>query len=192
VAEAARQVASWHPDPAELGGFGVPPPGEEVEVGPDAVLVWTYPAQAAELAEALREAGYAGRLFLDMIAAGELFLPREAAGLQGATLVFTPTPVADQRIGSAPALAARKTWFDAYTARFGTYHLHASFAADALLTVADAVRRAEAVDRETLRDRIEATRLDGMTGQIRFTNQQHSGLSTGALVTLTASGDRWQ
>jgi branched-chain amino acid transport system substrate-binding protein len=195
VAGAAKAIADWIPDPAQGGPDPAAPAGDQPQTGPDAVTIWTDASQAAQLATALREAGYTGPLFVDMIGAEELFLTAESAAFTngGSTsLVFTATPAADQRIAASPALAARQSWVLAYTSRYGTYHLHASWAADALLVVVDAVDRAGGAERERLRDRIESARIDGLTGQIRFTAAQHSGLNPNALVMLTATGDRWQ
>jgi branched-chain amino acid transport system substrate-binding protein len=185
VSAAAQAVAGWRPPPEP---FATEPP----VAGPDAVVIWAYAPLAAGVATGLREAGYEGQLFVDMVGADDLFLTGEATAFEGATLVFTNTPVADQRIASSPALAARQAWVLDYAARYGTYHLHSSWGADALLVLADAIRRAGGADRAVIRDRIESTRMDGRTGQLRFSGDQHSGLSPGALVTLTASGDRWQ
>ncbi|MGH3679859.1 MAG: ABC transporter substrate-binding protein [Natronosporangium sp.] len=189
VTAAAEAIADWRPG---LDQFDAPS-------GPDAVVIWTPPAEADQLATDLRQAGYAGSLHLDAIAAGQLYLP--TGGLSGATLVFTDTPVADQLIAATPATVARQTWFRDYLAEYGTYHAHASWAADAIGVIADAVRRADRadpagrhdpVDRSTLRDRIESTRrLDGLTGLIRYTADQHAGLHPESLTRLTAGDGRW-
>lgn len=191
LAAATQAVAGWQPPP-DPAGTGGTPETEPAGTGPDAVVVWVYAPVAAGIAAGLREAGYDGPLFADMVAADDLFLAGDATAFDGATLVFTNTPVADQRIASSPALAARQTWMLDYAARYGTYHLHSSWGADALLVLADAIGRAGGADRTAIRDRIESTRMDGRTGQLRFSGDQHSGLSPGALVTLTASGERWQ
>ncbi|MPZ27791.1 MAG: ABC transporter substrate-binding protein [Micromonosporaceae bacterium] len=193
---AAEAIARWRPDPPPGQPFS-PPPGEAS--GPDAVVIWTPPAEAAQLATGLRQAGYPGELHLDAIAAGQLHLPD--AALSGATLVFTDTPVADQLIAATPAAAARQTWFRDYLAQYGGYHAQASWAADAISLIVDAIRRTDLanpagrrhpVDRDTLRDKLESTRrLDGLTGLIRYTADQHSGLHPGSLTTLTASAGRW-
>jgi len=156
---------------------------------PDAVLLWTYALPAGQVAQALRAAGYRGELYADMIAADELFGP---GPLAGARLVATPTAVAAERIAASPAAAVRQEWVLAYVSRYGGYHLQATWAADALLVLANAVLRADSTDRGAVRARIESTRIDGITGPIRFTAEQHSGLLPGALVILTATGDRWQ
>jgi branched-chain amino acid transport system substrate-binding protein len=160
-----------------------------VDRGPDVVLLWTSPRQATDVARALRTAGYRGALYADMAAGDELFNPGPLAGGQ---LVATLTAVAAERVAASPAAAARQEWVLAYVSRYGTYHLASTWAADALLVVADAVARADGGDRDAVRSRIESTRIDGITGPIRFTAEQHSGLLPSALVLLSADGDRWQ
>ncbi|MBX6749413.1 MAG: ABC transporter substrate-binding protein [Micromonosporaceae bacterium] len=156
--------------------------------GPDAVLLWLPAPQAATVAQGLRAAGYRGRFYADMVAADELATPEWLAGTR---LVATPTAVAAERIAASPAAAARQEWVLAYVSRYGGYQLHSTWAADALLVLADAIDRAGSTDRAEIRDHLEYTRIDGITGPIRFTAEQHSGLA-GGLVILTAIGDRWQ
>jgi branched-chain amino acid transport system substrate-binding protein len=197
VAAAASAIAGWRPDPGPVAPAGTG--RAEPDPGPDAVVIWTPDPVARQLAADLRRAGYRGRLHLDAIAAGELHLTGDA--LAGASLVFTDTPVADQVIAVSPARAARHTWFRDYVARHGTYHAQSSWAADAVGVIVDAVRRldrasagaaARPVDRVALRDQIESIRrLDGLTGLIRFTADQHSGLHPESLTTLVAGGGRW-
>lgn len=188
VADAAAQVTAWTPppDPFDQLNLAVEPPGS----GPDAVVLWLPPQLTSAAASALRDEGYEGQLYLDMACVDELFVAE--AGLADARLVATGTAVADQRIASSPAAAARREWVQTYASRYETYHLHSTFAADALLVLADAVARVGATDPTQLRTRIESTRIDGLSGPIRFTGDQHSGLSASALIVLTASGDRWQ
>lgn len=186
ITRAAATITTWHPGQDPAG----PPPGS----GPDAVVIWTPAPLAVALADQLRRAGYSGGLYLDAVAAGGLYLPGQA--LAGARLVFTDTPVADQLIAATPAKAARQTWFRDYLAAHGTYHAQASWAADALSVIADALARIDRTGgqptRDTVRDTIESTRrLDGLTGLIRFTADQHSGLHPQSLTILVASGGRW-
>lgn len=46
--------------------------------------------------------------------------------------------VIDDVIATTPAKAARRQWFQDYTARFGSYNGSSSFAADAVQLIADA------------------------------------------------------
>ncbi|MGI5238499.1 ABC transporter substrate-binding protein [Dactylosporangium sp. CA-139066] len=158
---------------------------------PDAVVVWGFPPQAALAVGAIRGANYHGQVYLDAAAAGDLFLGGPFAA-DGTALVFTQTLAIDDVIATTPAKAARRQWFQDYTSRYGTYHGHASFAADALQLIANAVARAGSLDGPTLRARLETSQIDGLSGQIRFTPDNHSGFMPQSLTMLEARGGRWR
>lgn len=171
------------------------PPGAEADLGPgpEAVVLWLPAPYAGEFARELRSQQYDGPLYLDATAADELFLSGAVAGaLEGATLIFTETLVMDTVLATSPAKTARKTWFNSYSARYGTYHAFSSFAADAVQVIVEAVNRRGTTDREEVRSVLEQTQLDGMSGPLRITPENHSGLTARALVPLVASSDRWQ
>ncbi|PZF91039.1 ABC transporter substrate-binding protein [Micromonospora deserti] len=180
--------------------------GTDTEVGqqvaaltagePDGLVVWTPPEQATLTATAAQQAGFDGALFLDAAAAGELFLGAASRATERATLVFTQTMVIDDVIATTPAKAARRQWFQDYTARFGGYHGSSSFAADAVQLIADAELRSGGepgrVNRDGIRDVLETSQLDGLSGPIRMTPDNHSGLMPQALTTLVARNGRWR
>ncbi|MFI5911016.1 ABC transporter substrate-binding protein [Dactylosporangium sp. NPDC051541] len=159
---------------------------------PDAVVIWAYPQQAALAVGAVRAGGYHGQVYLDAAAAGDLFLGGPFAGSDSTSMVFTPTLAIDDVIATTPAKAARRQWFQDYTSRYGTYHGHASFAADALQLIANAVAQSDATDGATLRTRLETAQVDGLSGSIRFTPDNHSGLTPQSLAMLEARGGRWR
>ncbi|WP_319463702.1 ABC transporter substrate-binding protein [Micromonospora sp. RTP1Z1] len=169
---------------------------ELVERKPQALIVWTPPEQASLAAASARQDKFAGALFFDASAAGDLFLGASARTTEKATLIFTQTMVIDDVIATTPAKAARRQWFQDYTAHFGGYNGFSSFAADAVQLVADAELRAGGepgrVDRNALRDVLETAQLDGLSGPIRMTPDNHSGLMPQALTTLVARGGRWR
>ena len=115
------------------------------------------------------------------------------AGSTGETSARAATEglITEAATTASPAAAARQEWVFAYVSRYGGYQLPSTWAADALLVLADAIERAGRADRVEVRDHLESTRIDGITGPVRFTAEQHSGLA-GGLVILTATGDRWQ
>ncbi|SCL19780.1 amino acid/amide ABC transporter substrate-binding protein, HAAT family (TC 3.A.1.4.-) [Micromonospora nigra] len=164
--------------------------------GPDALVLWTPPEQALLAATAAQQADFDGLLFFDASAAGELFLGSSARAVERATLVYTQTMVIDDVIATTPAKAARRQWFQDYTARFGGYHGSSSFAADAVQLIADAELRsggpAGQVDRDGIRDLLETSQMDGLSGPIRMTPDNHSGLMPQALTTLVARNGRWR
>jgi branched-chain amino acid transport system substrate-binding protein len=163
---------------------------------PQALIIWTSPEQAALAADSARRERFTGSLYLDAAAAGDLFLGASAKSTEHATLIFTQTMVIDDVIATTPAKAARRQWFQDYTARFGGYNGFSSFAADAVQLIADAELRsgggAGKVDRDALRDILETSQLDGLSGPIRMTPDNHSGLMPQALTTLVARGGRWR
>ncbi|GAA3236491.1 ABC transporter substrate-binding protein [Dactylosporangium siamense] len=159
---------------------------------PDAIVVWGYPPQAATAIGALRDAGYRGQVYLDAGAAGELFLGGPAATTDGTALVFTQTLAIDDVIATTPAKAARRQWFQDYMSRYGTYHGHASFAADALQLVVNAVVKSGSTDGDTLRAALETSQIDGLSGQVRLTPSNHSGFMPQSLTMLEARGGRWR
>ncbi|ABP56306.1 ABC transporter substrate-binding protein [Salinispora tropica] len=167
-----------------------------VDDAPEALVLWTRAEQAGLAAVAAREAGFEGALYFDASAAGELFLGTTAQATEDATMVFTQTMVIDDVIATTPAKAARRRWFQDYTARFGGYHGSSSFAADALQLLADAALRsgtdAGKPDREGIRNVLETSQMDGLSGPIRLTPDNHSGLMPQALTTLVARNGRWR
>ncbi|WBB74475.1 ABC transporter substrate-binding protein [Micromonospora sp. WMMD1128] len=163
---------------------------------PQALILWTPPEQATLAATTARQDKFNGSLFFDASAAGDLFLGPSARSTEQATLIFTQTMVIDDVIATTPAKAARRQWFQDYTARWGGYNGFSSFAADAIQLIADAEQRAggEAgdINRDALRDVLETAQLDGLSGPIRLTPDNHSGLMPQALTTLVARGGRWR
>jgi branched-chain amino acid transport system substrate-binding protein len=107
-------------------------------------------------------------------------------------VVFPQTLAMDDVIATTPAKAARKQWFEDYTSRYGGYHGHSSFAADALALIVAAVNRAGRPDRRAVRDALESMEADGLSGPIRLTPANHSGLMPQALTVLVARGGRWR
>ncbi|MEV6601222.1 ABC transporter substrate-binding protein [Actinoplanes sp. NPDC051346] len=159
---------------------------------PDALVVWTGPDQATLAAMSAKVAGYQGRLYFDAAAAGDLFLPQEAAAAtSNTTMVFTQILAIDDVIATTPAKAARKQWFRDYTSRYGSYSGVASFGADAVSLIAAAVAKAGG-DRQQIRDILETSQTDGLSGPIRLTPDNHSGLMPQALTLLVARSGRWR
>ncbi len=159
---------------------------------PDAMVVWAFPDQAALVSTSAKEADFDGRLYFDAAAAGDLFLPEPAAtAADNATMVFTQTMVIDDVIATTPAKAARKQWFRDYTSRYGSYYGFASFAADAVQLIADAVGKVGG-DRDRIRGVLETSQMDGLSGPIRLTPDNHSGLMPQALAMLVVRSGRWR
>jgi branched-chain amino acid transport system substrate-binding protein len=159
---------------------------------PSALVVLTDPDQATLAAISAKSAGFKGRLYFDAGAAGDMFIPQEAAAATNdATMVFTQILAIDDVIATTPAKASRKQWFRDYTSRYGSYSGVASFAADAADLIADAVSKV-GNDRERIRAVLETSQTDGLSGPIRLTPDNHSGLMPQALTLLVARKGRWR
>ena len=159
---------------------------------PDALIFMVGSDQASAAAIGSQAAGFRGRVYFDAAAAGDMFIPQEAAAATDrATMVFTQILAIDDVIATTPAKASRKQWFRDYTSRYGSFSGVAAFAADAADLIAQAVTKVGA-DRIRLRDVLETSQIDGLSGPIRLTPDNHSGLMPQALALLVARSGRWR
>lgn len=164
-----------------------------VKAKPDAVVVLSFSPVAAQVAAAVRGGGFTGRLLFGSAAADNLFLTGDtAAAMNGANMVFSPTLVSDDIIATSPAKANRIAWFRDYLSRYGTYAAYASFAADAVELVVQAITQTNSTERDALRAAIETTRMDGLSGPLRITPDNHSALMPQAVTLLVAANGRWR
>ena len=159
---------------------------------PEALVAVTSPDQTALAATSAKAAGFTGRLYFDAGAAGDTFVPQQAtAAMNNATMVFTQILAIDDVVATTPAKASRQQWFRDYTSRYGSYSGLASFAADAVDLIAGAVARVGG-DRERIRDILETSQTDGLSGSIRLTPDNHSGLMPQSLTLLVVRSGRWR
>jgi branched-chain amino acid transport system substrate-binding protein len=166
--------------------------GTLTDTAPGALVVLSSPDQAALAAAGARSAGFKGRIYFDAAAASDMFIPLSAAAATNSTtMVFTQILAIDDVIATTPAKASRKQWFRDYVSRYGSYSGVASFAADAADLIAAAVARV-GVNRDQVRQIIETTQVDGISGPIRLTPANHSGLMPQALTLLVARAGRWR
>jgi branched-chain amino acid transport system substrate-binding protein len=160
---------------------------------PGALVVSAFPGQAELVAKTARDAGYTGRIFFDATAAGDLFLTGQvAAATEGAIMVAPQALVIDDVVATTPAKTARKRWFDDYTSKYGGFSGYSTYAADAVRLLVDAVHTAGGPEHRKMRDIMEDTAFDGISGQVRFTPDNHSGMMSQALISVVARSGRWR
>jgi branched-chain amino acid transport system substrate-binding protein len=160
---------------------------------PAGLVISAFPAQAMAIALAARQAAFTGEMYFDAPAAGELFQPNAtAAAADGVTMVAPQTLVISDIIATSPAETARKQWFDAYTSKVGSFSGYSLYAADAVQLVATAMHTAGGTDRDQLRDAMENTQMDGVSGPLRFKADNHSGLAPQAVTAVVAANGRWR
>jgi branched-chain amino acid transport system substrate-binding protein len=166
--------------------------GTLTDAKPAALLVLAGPEQATLAAASAKAAGFTGKIYFDAAAASDMFIPQSAvAATDDTTMVFTQILAIDDVIATTPAKATRKQWFRDYISRYGSYSGVASFAADATDLIAAAVARVGG-DREQIRAILETSQVDGISGPIRLTPANHSGLMPQALTLLVARSGRWR
>ena len=166
--------------------------GTLTDSGAAALVVLAAPEQAQQAATSAKTEGFRGKVFFGAAAASDMFIPpASAAAINDTRMVFTQILAIDDVIATTPAKASRKQWFRDYTSRYGTYSGVASFAGDATDLIADAVARV-GTDRDKIRDIIETSQVDGLSGPIRITPDNHSGLMPQALTMLVARSGRWR
>ncbi len=166
--------------------------GTLTDAKPAALLVLAGPEQATLAAASAKAAGFTGKIYFDAAAASDMFIPQSAvAATDDTTMVFTQILAIDDVIATTPAKATRKQWFRDYISRYGSYSGVASFAADATDLIAAAVARVGS-DRDQIRAILETSQVDGISGPIRLTPANHSGLMPQALTLLVARSGRWR
>ena len=159
---------------------------------PDVLIAVTSPDQTALAATSAKTAGFTGAIYFDAGAAGDTFVPQAAStAMNNATMVFTQILAIDDVVATTPAKASRQQWFRDYTSRYGSYSGVASFAADAVDLIADAVARVGG-NRERIRDILETSQTAGLSGSIRLTPDNHSGLMPQSLTLLVVRSGRWR
>ncbi|HEY3504149.1 MAG TPA: ABC transporter substrate-binding protein [Actinocatenispora sp.] len=176
VSDLARQALSGGDD------------GQFTDTTPDAVVVASQADRASAVVAALRKEKYPKTVVLGAVAAGPLFLPDRR--LSGCYLVFPPILAMDDQVASTPEKAAQKQWFDDYSTAYGQYSAMSGFAADAMQALATAIGTV-GTDQTKLAGAIETTQFDGMSGPVRYTPDDHSGLTPQGLEVLQADFSRW-
>jgi len=159
---------------------------------PDVIVAWAVMPAAGYVARDTNAAGYHNKLYLDAGAGAELFVHGAGHAAEGAHMVFPEVLAINDTIATTPDILVRKQWFRDYVGRYGAYSGFASYGADALLLLDQAVRKAKTANREQLRDTMEHTMLDGLTGTIAMSPTNHAGLEGNALKILVVKDGEWR
>lgn len=158
---------------------------------PQAIVVWAVSPAASIAATDAKNIGFTGGLYLDAGAGAETFVQGAQGAAEGAFMVFQKTLAANDIPGNDAQAAAQKEWYASYTRSFGTYAGFSSVAADALQMIANAVQRTNGTDPEALRDALENMSINGASGPVRNTSQDHSGLQSAAIGVLQVRNGEW-
>jgi len=162
-----------------------------LEAEPEAILVAAIMPSAGIVAKNLKQAGYTGRVYFDGGAGAELFVAGAGKAAENMFMVHSSILAANQITATTPSTLAQKEFFVKYTQRHGTYSGYASYSADALNLMVEAIRKADSTDREKVRDALETLSYDGLTGSFQFSPSNHGGASADGLTVLTVRNGGW-
>ncbi|MEU4674351.1 ABC transporter substrate-binding protein [Amycolatopsis sp. NPDC023774] len=157
---------------------------------PQAVVVWAVSPAAGIIATNAKDIGYTGGLYQDAGAGAELYVQGAKAAAEGTHMVFVRTLAAPDLPGTDPVSAAEKKWYSDYTKAYGPYSGFTSFASDALQMIVNAVKSV-GTEPVALRDALEKMGIDGDSGRIQNSAENHSGLQPSALAVLEVRGGQW-
>ncbi|MEV6527027.1 ABC transporter substrate-binding protein [Longispora sp. NPDC051575] len=163
-----------------------------VEKNPQAIVAWAVMPAAGLIAQSLSTAKFTGGVYLDAGAGAELFVKGAQDAAENTYMVFPGILAINDAVATTPQVTAQKAWFKDYSTAYGNYSGFASFGADAVSLVAEAVKKTGNTDPEKLRDAFETIQLDGMTGPIKMTAENHSGLQPDALKIVVVKNGEWR
>lgn len=158
---------------------------------PQAIVAWAVSPAAGIVATNAKDIGFDGGLYLDAGAGAELYVQGAKAAAEGTHMVFVRTLAANDITGTDPASATEKKWYADYTAAYGPYSGFASFASDALQMITNAIQQTNGTDPAAIRDALEKMGIDGDSGRIQNSAENHSGLQPTALGVLEVRDGQW-
>jgi branched-chain amino acid transport system substrate-binding protein len=162
-----------------------------VNAGPDVILVSAIMPGAGYAAAAVKKLGYQGRVFFDAGAGAEVFIASAKEASENMYMIHHSILAADHTTATTPSMLAQKEFFSAYTRRYGHYSGYASYAADALNIMVEAIRKAGSTDPQRIRDALESLQYDGLSGTFDFSPDNHGGASGDGLTVLTVQNRAW-
>lgn len=158
---------------------------------PEAIVVWAIPPGAGIVATNVAASGFDGPVYFDPGAGAELFIRGAGDAAEGARLVHPAVLVADQIDGAANQ-AEMDEFHAAYVEEFGEFSGFASYGADALGMIVQAIEETGSTDRQEVRDALEGMTYTGITGVYDMSAEDHSALDPEALVLITVENGDWK
>jgi len=142
-------------------------------------------------AKNIDESRYGKRVYFDPGAGAELFLASAGEQSDGKFMVHPTVLAANQITATTPSALAQKEFFTEYTQKYGTFSGFASYSADALNLIVEAIKKAGSTDPGRVRDALEKLNFDGLTGSYAFGPANHGGVSGDSLSLLTVRNGGW-
>ncbi|HTW85879.1 MAG TPA: ABC transporter substrate-binding protein [Candidatus Sulfotelmatobacter sp.] len=161
---------------------------------PQATVVWSTLPSVTVIMKGYRELGLTPPIYFSDGAANGAFLQQAGPGIDGAFIASTKVNVAEL----LPASDPQKKILDHYIAAFSKAYpkdlpisIFGGFGYDAVEILKSALERAHTSDPAKLRDAIEHTTYDGVSGLYRITPTDHNGLAEDSLVLTQVKGQKF-
>ena len=158
---------------------------------PDAIVVWAIPPGAGIVAKNITASGFSGPVYYDPGAGAELFIRGAGEAANGSLLVHPAVLVSDQ-IEDAENLKEMRAFHKEYTAKYGEFSGFASYAADGLGMIVQAIKDGGSADRTAIRDALDKIHYVGVTGVYDMTPEDHGRLNPEALKVVTVTNGKWE
>jgi branched-chain amino acid transport system substrate-binding protein len=181
-------VTRFEPSASGLSG-----PAHEVSAAkPGAAVIWADGPAAGEAASALRTAGYGGQLAFDPGAGGdETLAAANRLAIENGLLVGPGVFDVEGVNPNDPLNLAPQRFTERYTARYGSFSGLAPYGADALGLVVAAIGASSSPTAGHVRDALESTGYDGISGRYAYSATNHSGQLGDRLVVYRCKQGRW-
>ncbi|WKX23586.1 MULTISPECIES: ABC transporter substrate-binding protein [unclassified Streptomyces] len=146
---------------------------------------------AGIIAKNLRDAEFDGGVYLDAGAGAELFVKGAQGAAEGAHMVFPRVLAIGDVTSGSESVRNQKEWVARYPDTYQDYSGFASVGADAARMLRNAIAKSGGTDGPELRDTIETIGFDGVSGPIRNSAKEHSGLRPESLGVLVVRDGDW-
>jgi branched-chain amino acid transport system substrate-binding protein len=161
---------------------------------PQATVVWSTLPSVTVVMKGYRELSLPYPIYFSDGAANGAFLQQAGPGIDGAFIASTKVNVADL----LPASDPQKKILDHYIGEFSKQYpkdlpvsIFGGFGYDSIEILKSALERAHSSDPAKLRDAIEHTTYDGVSGLFRITPTDHNGLAEDSLVLTQVKGQKF-
>lgn len=157
-----------------------------------AIICWTIGPAGATVARNLKSIGAEQMLIQCHGLPDPTYLELAGDAANGTVMPATKVMVADQLPQDDPHREMAQSFVDRYEKEYGPLSIHAGYAWDAFMIVANAIKKA-GTDPARIRDAIEHTRgYVGVSGIYNLSKEDHCGLILDSIVMITVENGKWR
>ena len=162
---------------------------------PQAVVCWTIGPPGSIVAKNFKQLGFKAPLIQCHGLPDPKYLELAGAAAEGTIMPSTKLMIASELPDSDPQKKVLLDYTNLYenVAKIGKITTHGGYAWDALMLVANAMKKAGTTDKASVRDTIESTRgYVGVSGIYNMTPEDHCGLGVDSMVMITVKDGKFK